>query len=481
INIGTGTAAQTITVGSTNGASSLLLQSGTGALNIQTQGTGGINIGTNAVAQTITIGNTTGASVVNLQAGSGNINLNSVTNMQVTSANAFRIQSASAADTMFTVNTSGNQVKIGNDTGTGSATTLLVLDSASSAPTGTAGAMYYNTTTGRIQCYENGSWGACGRTTLQEAYTFSAGAAPSIALNSTNRAFVLQNSASGTISGELFGVRANAVNDTTLGVSLFSITSAGRLGINIGSNVQNPTVNYDLAFGQGANRTIGVEASSGTTGYNLTVSAGNANGSGTAHAGGQISIQGGNAAGTGNAAGGNVYLTGGSGVGTGTKGLVIIDTPTFTTSARQDCASNCTITQANVDGTGAVIINATAEGLTISLPDPTNTTAGRIVYVTAYGSSNDFSLSVNGGGVGNLIAMRANTTATMVWNGSDWTAAGASSSTTLQAAYDNTLSSAGGAEIVLNNTATSNGLTVRNNASNPIIGDGLFEVQTSIG
>lgn len=163
------------------------------------------------------------------------------------------------------------------------------------------------------------------------------------------------------------------------------------------------------------------------------------------------------------------------------SGLVVINTPTFTTASTQNCSSNCTITQANVDSSGAVIVNATNPSLTVTLPDPTLTTAGRIVYVTAANGSNDFTLSVNGGGSGNQIAMRQNTTATMIWSGSDWTAAGASSSTTLQAAYDNTLASAGGAEIVLNNTATSNGLTIRNGSSNPIIGGGLLEVQTSIG
>jgi hypothetical protein len=162
------------------------------------------------------------------------------------------------------------------------------------------------------------------------------------------------------------------------------------------------------------------------------------------------------------------------------SGLVVINTPTFTTASTQSCGSNCTITQANVDGNGAVIVNATATGLTLTLPDPTLTTAGRIVYVTAANGSNDFTLAVNGGGTGNQIAMRQNTTATMIWNGSDWTAAGASSSTTLQSAYDSTLSSAGGAEIVLNNSATSDGLTIRNNASNPIMG-AILETQTSIG
>lgn len=199
----------------------------------------------------------------------------------------------------------------------------------------------------------------------------------------------------------------------------------------------------------------------------------------TGIAGGSITLQGGNAT-VGNANGGNLTLTGGSGIGTGVRGLVVVNTPTFATASTQNCGVNCTITQANVDNNGAVVVNATAAGLTITLPDPTLLMAGRIVYVTAALGSSDFTLSVNGGGTGNQIAMRQNTTATMIWNGSDWTAAGASSSTTLQSAYDSTLTSAGGAEIVLNNTASSNGLTIRNNAANPLVG-GILEVQSSIG
>jgi hypothetical protein len=199
----------------------------------------------------------------------------------------------------------------------------------------------------------------------------------------------------------------------------------------------------------------------------------------TAVTGGALTIQGGNAT-VGSASGGNVTITGGAGVGTGVRGLVVIDTPTFTTSSTQNCSINCSITQANIDGSGAVLINATNPSLTVTLSDPTITTAGRIMYVTNVGS-NDFTLSVNGGGTGNTIAMKPNTTATMIWNGNDWTAAGASSSTDLQSAYNNTLTSAGGAELVLNASGGSaDGLTIRNNATTPITG-GILEVQSSIG
>lgn len=202
----------------------------------------------------------------------------------------------------------------------------------------------------------------------------------------------------------------------------------------------------------------------------------------TAVTGGGLSIQGGNAT-VGNANGGSVTLSGGSGVGTGSAGLVVLTTPTYQTAATQLCSSTpCTITQANVDGNGAIVINTNGSGYTVSLPNPSQSSLGaaaygRIVYVTS-ASSNDFTLAVNGGGTGNQIAMRNNTTATMVWGPNGWTAAGASSSTTLQAAYDNTLTSAGGAELVLSNGSNANGLTIRDSSTSPVNGT-LLEVQNS--
>ncbi len=201
--------------------------------------------------------------------------------------------------------------------------------------------------------------------------------------------------------------------------------------------------------------------------------------------GGAISIQAGNAN-TGNANGGNLNLSAGSGSGTGSTGLVIINTPTFSTVTNDaNCytggtlvASSCTIAASSVNGSAAVLLGFNQIGQTAILPDPIITTAGRIVYVTAANGSNDFTLSVNGGGVGNTIAMRQNTSATMIWNGTDWTAAGASSSTTLQSSYDNTLQGAGGAELVVSKTSTTNGLTIRDSSTNPVNGT-LLSVQTA--
>lgn len=202
-------------------------------------------------------------------------------------------------------------------------------------------------------------------------------------------------------------------------------------------------------------------------------------------AGGALAIQGGNAT-AGNTNGGNVTLTGGSGTGTGAAGLVVFSTPTFSTTANDpNCytngalvAASCSIAVSSVNNSSAILAGFNAAGQTAILPDPTILTPGRVVYITAANGSMDFTLIVNGGGTGNSIAMRQNTTATMIWNGADWTAAGASSSTTLQSAYDNTLQSAGGAELIVSKTSTTNGLTIRDSSTAPVNGT-LLSVQTA--
>ncbi|MCA9324890.1 right-handed parallel beta-helix repeat-containing protein [Candidatus Saccharibacteria bacterium] len=257
------------------------------------------------------------------------------------------------------------------------------------------------------------------------------------------------------------------VDTASAGTLSIGTTNATAVTISTGATVRATFANSNTLY-------LGLGATSAAP-TAFTVSATGSSTSGTA--GANLTLQGGNAT-VGNANGGNLLLSGGTGFGTGVNGLVVIGTPTFSTAATQSCGSNCNVTQSNIDGAGAVIVNATASSLTVTLSDPTNTTAGRVVYVTAANGSNDFTLAVNGGGSGNQIAMRQNTTATMIWNGSDWTAAGASSSTTLQAAYDNTLTSAGGAELVVSNGTNANGLTIRDSSSNPVNGT-LLEVQGS--
>lgn len=278
---------------------------------------------------------------------------------------------------------------------------------------------------------------------------------------------------------------AISLNDSSnFTVSIGGGSSTGSLTIGNASNTTALGSNTITIGSPSATTLLTKEAQTTTnaTGTAMIISGATGNGTG---AGGQVTVQGGNG-GASNANGGNLRLSGGTATGTGISGLVVVTTPTFQTAATDaNCyaggslvASSCTITATSVNNNSAIIVGFSTGGQTATLPNPGISTAGRIIYITAAGGSQDFTLAVNGGGVGNQIAMRQNTTATMIWNGSAWTAAGASSSTTLQAAYDNTIQSPGGAELLVSKTASTNGLTIRDSSTNPVNGT-LLSVQSS--
>lgn len=77
------------------------------------------------------------------------------------STTAFQLQNSSALN-MFVADTSNKRIQIGSST-TDANAVLLILDSYSTAadPTGVTGAMYYNTSSNRFRCYENGAWENC--------------------------------------------------------------------------------------------------------------------------------------------------------------------------------------------------------------------------------------------------------------------------------------------------------------------------------
>ncbi|MFZ2545230.1 MAG: hypothetical protein WAW80_04590 [Candidatus Saccharimonadales bacterium] len=141
--------------------------------------------------------------------------------------------------------------------------------------------------------------------------------------------------------------------------------------------------------------------------------------------GGSLTIQGGDAT-AGDANGGDVTLSGGNGSGTGVNGSVIINTPTFsTTTSDANCytggtpvASNCTIATSSINNSAATMVGFSTTGRTASLPDPTITTAGRIIYIMASDTSENFTLSANSGSV--TTTMRPGTAISLIWNGTDW-------------------------------------------------------------
>jgi len=301
------------------------------------------------------------------------------------------------------------QIRVGGLSGQG--TTVLTLDQAAAAPTTSGlsaylGSMFYNTTTGHVQCYEagngtGGAWGDCGSSTLQGAYNNSAGASPSILTTSTNKAVTIQTANSGGIAAgsELFGVHLNNSGDT-LGSSIFSVNST-TVGINMGAAVLTSAFSYDLTFGSGSTRTIGVQAPTGNTaGSGLTIQGGAGGTGASVDSGGDLKLQGGAGGGT-NGNGGNAYLFGGAKNASGTNGNVILAhngtsaignvgigtaAPTRTLHVVSNnvalASPNLLLEQANAGGDSSIEVK--------------NTANGQSFYVGLDSSTNNFSINSAG-------------------------------------------------------------------------------------
>lgn len=380
----------------------------------------------------------------------------------------------------------------------------ISLSSIPTGPTGTIERKVYRSTNGSayalaVTITDNTA------TTATDNIASPSGSVPAsnTARTNTNNATVTFGSVTGATSYRIYrGTSSNGQNNyQTASSSPFTDTgaagtagtvstsdSSARLGVGTATPSEALEVGGNIALSQGGNRTIAVtdNTAADAAGYSLTLAAGGAEGSSIGNVGGQLILQGGNAAGTGNNNGGNITLSGGVGSGTGANGLVVLSTPTFSTTTNDaNCytagtlvSASCTIALSSVNNSAAILVGFSQDGQTATLPAPTITTAGRVIYVSAADGSKDFTLKINSGGTGNEVAMRENTSATMIWNGTAWTAAGASSSTTLQAAYDNTLQSAGGAELVVSKTSATNGLTIRDSNVNAVNGT-LLSIQTS--
>ena len=132
VAIANGAANQTVTLGSTHGTSSLTLDAGSGALNIGTSGTSRtisigtgatnaqtINIATGAAPNLVTIGSTNGAATTTIQSGTGYIN---ATNRFYVKANSgfYVLDNAGA----FGINVTGQSSTTHTVVGVGTTTTL---------------------------------------------------------------------------------------------------------------------------------------------------------------------------------------------------------------------------------------------------------------------------------------------------------------------------------------------------------------------
>jgi hypothetical protein len=530
IQIGTGAAVQTVAIGSTNGSSSTTIQGGSNNITLSTSTGNKVQVGSSASDSNVTLFGLdsydnasdptgfAGAMYYNSNAGvlafrcyqngawtncvntTAGISTIGTIDTPTTSADGAHISGSTLYLQTATASVPGlvstaSQTFAGDKTFTGNiivqGTTGLTFNTGAGGDiTFANGEKIDNDTDAQINLQANG--GAALTLLLTGTAASITNSAGTLTLNSSNSILTVDSSDTTLSATGLTAVNLGATTSfSTGGTSRLMLDGSNNLYFgNANSSGVAASPNAFMLRGTGS-------STAATAGALLTVIGGTGNTSGlgggvtiqggtggNTATGGAVTIQGGTAGG-GNTNGANVVLTGGTGAGTGVLGLVSLAPTMFVSSGSTQtfnggsgCPS-CSVT--GVDSYSSVAINAAVASLSINIPVPNagNQVVGRILYVTAVSGSNDFTIVL--GGTSISIAMKANSTATLIWNGTGWTAAGASSSTDLQSAYNNTLTSAGGAELLLNAPGgNADGLTIRNNGTTPIVGS-LLEVQTSIG
>ncbi len=144
------------------------LSSGTAAitaptLNLNTSATGNTAIGNSTGTFALTSSGGLNVSTGGALTGVASIDTITVNSTNITFAGAGTLGTSTGNLTLQPAG-SGTTANVQIGAGSGSSTPdLLVLDNKNTAgdPTGTAGAMYYNSNTGKFRCYENGTWTNC--------------------------------------------------------------------------------------------------------------------------------------------------------------------------------------------------------------------------------------------------------------------------------------------------------------------------------
>lgn len=134
----------------------------------------------------------------------------------------FQMQNAGGAS-QFALDTTNSRIILGTSGGDATGTTLVLGNKTGSStdPTGTNGAMYYNTTLAKFRCYENGSWKNCMNSD-----------ATTIASVQGQAAAILTKANAGSIVVAPFYVPARiTVTDMRMAVVTTALGAAGDVGI----------------------------------------------------------------------------------------------------------------------------------------------------------------------------------------------------------------------------------------------------------
>jgi hypothetical protein len=251
--------------------------------NFNVSGAGAVNLTPTSASQF------TSSGALTLTGGAASTWSTAAGNLNITGAGALAMQGGAASSFATTAGNitlqaagSGTTANVQIGSGAGSATPdMLVFDIKNTAgdPAGTNGAMYYNSNTGKLRCYENAAWKDCDTTaaasTLQTAYnngaTITTAGAVNIAYTLTGGNFNVSGGGSVNLtptSASQF-TSGGALTFTGGAASTWS-TSAGNLTLQAGSGTvslgtsTSLTANGALTLTSGA--ATGLSIDSGTTG-----------------------------------------------------------------------------------------------------------------------------------------------------------------------------------------------------------------------
>lgn len=315
ISIDAGTAtgtAGTISLGAAN-ASQLLL--GRAGLNVAVQG--GLNVAQNLAVDTstlyvdaannavgigtnaptagfqLTVGSNAGSSFINMQHQAGGASAiyfdNAMGGFQIShdsNASTLELLGSGSAITIsgggVSLTSPAGHITVGTSDTTG---TMLVLDTKTDAgdPSGTDGAMYYNSDMDRFRCYENGAWINClnSGNFLRQAPTATA---DNTITTSTNGVTALTvNGTSGTAATALDVVQAGAATGlqvtssntgTAQAIGLTNASGTQAAGMSINRTTAGGTTTSLLSLSQTAGTATNGILFSGTIGTDITTDAG---------------------------------------------------------------------------------------------------------------------------------------------------------------------------------------------------------------